>query len=157
MKIRQFLMWVCLGAAGYIAIYNPDLSKILDWIHVVDPTPPAPVPNVEGLHVLFIEESSKRKDLTEGQRFALFAKDPTNSLRAYAESHCHKYGNDVAFRVIDKESPVGMDQPWVVQAMALPHDKIPWMIVSNGKAGFSGPMPEKEEDIIAIVKKYGGP
>ena len=32
----------------------------------------------------------------------------------------------------------------------------PWITISNGKRGYSGPVPETEAELLALLKKYGG-
>lgn len=41
-------------------------------------------------------------------------------------------------------------------AMARKRDKLPWILVGNGKTGFEGPLPNTVEETLELLKKYGG-
>ena len=41
-------------------------------------------------------------------------------------------------------------------AMKRPHPTLPYLIVSNGKSGYEGPLPTSVDEAMTILKKYGG-
>ena len=103
--------------------------------------------------MLLIEETSKRKALTEGQFNALFSTE----FLDYLDANCVKDKDNPngAYRIWDKDQRIKNDSASWIKAMARPRASVPWLIVSNGKTGFEGPLPTKLEDTYAILKKYG--
>jgi len=118
------------------------------------PTPgPAPIPG-DGLRVLMVYESA---DLTS------MPKDQLNAMRSaetvdYLNKTCPKGsdGKTPEWRCWDKDlSTANEDQVWQ-DAMKRPRASTPWIVVSNGKAGFEGKMPANQAEMTALLKKYGG-
>lgn len=101
-----------------------------------------------GLKVLVIEETDDRAKLTQGQYEALFSTD-ANSLRSYVLA---KGG---AFRPLDQhDKPEFLADAWK-KLFAEPRRKVPWIQVANPPRYFAGPLPETEDECIALVKKVG--
>lgn len=127
----------------------------------VPPTPtpvdPAPITDVTGLHVLIVEEAQSRDQLTDEQFTALFGNDDAG-IREWCKKNTQHYGDDVAFRIIDRNSDVSRDRPWVVSGMANYKQKsgttVPWLIVSNGRTGYSGELPKDDPAIRDILNKH---
>lgn len=128
------------------------------------PTPPAPIPT-EGFRVLFLLESA---DLTKVPPAQLAAMDGLETVK-YLDSHCAKEGgtrNWPEWRRWDKDIDLTNATPlWQsakTQALAdIAKYKggkplYPWLVVSNGKAGYSGPMPETQAELLKLLKVYGG-
>lgn len=144
------LLWVALFGA-------PDVSlpALPDWItSIITIGEPAPI-KLDGLRVLIFEETADRGTLTAGQREALLS-TAAGSVRDYAQTHCVKINGQPEFRLIDKDSDLSQDTEAVQMAGKLPRPSLPWLVVSNGKRGFSGPLPETAADTLSILKKYGG-
>ncbi len=60
------------------------------------------------------------------------------------------------FRVLDYEAKItDKEDAWVRDAYAVKRDSLPWVIISNGSTGFSGPLPDSEAALTDLIKKYG--
>lgn len=127
----------------------------------VPPTPtpvdPPPITNVSGLHVLVVEEPQDREKLSDEQFEALFGNDPSG-IREWCLKTCNRYGDDPAFRIINRESDVTKDRPWVAAGMKAYREKgnnaAPWLVVSNGKTGYAGPLPTDLAGIRDLLNKH---
>lgn len=105
---------------------------------------PPPVPG-EGFHLLIVEETEQRASLTPDQFRMIFGADTRKLIR---DSGCQ-------FRIWDQHvNAVGEPVQWFRDALTVPRESIPWLIISNGKSGYSGPLPEKLEEFEAIVRRY---
>lgn len=112
---------------------------------------PTPQPTFGKLKVVIIEEVADRPTLPSSQRTVLLDK----SIRDYAESHCELAGDIPEFRIYDKDLTPNVD--WVKKAFSEQRTTLPWIVLSNGKTGYSGPLPLTVEETLTLLKKYGGP
>jgi hypothetical protein len=113
------------------------------------PVVPAPIV-ADKFCTLLVEETDQRGSITPDQRDAILSTDP-DSLRGYIKS----VGGE--FMVLDKDQADLQYAPkWAQDAYARPHPTTPWVVHSNGKTGFEGPLAEKRADILERAKKYGG-
>lgn len=124
-----------------------------------DPVPPTPVPPspapipVAGFRVLIVEETAERGKLTAGQRAAIFGK----ATRDFLDAKCIKESNQAGYWILDKDVNVsGLADHWRV-VFSRERKSHPWLIVSNGKTGWEGPLPDKIEDTMALLVKYSSP
>lgn len=121
----------------------------------VPPTPPpgpVPIPG-EGLRVLMLYESTDIPKLAESQRSVLFSK----KVRDYLNAKCPPGpdGKTKEWRVWDKDSDATGEAKIWQDALARPAKSMPWVVISNGKTGYEGPMPTTVEGMLALLKKYG--
>lgn len=128
----------------------------------VDPKPeppkpdpkPEPTPQPGKLRILIVEETADRSKLPTLQQDILFS--PT--VRTYIKTACSKSAEgNPDFRVYDKDTDTSKEAAWVQTAMKEPRNSLPWIILSNGTAGYSGPLPANETATMELLKKYGGP
>lgn len=118
------------------------------------PTPgPAPIPG-DGLRALFVFESGKLQTYPPGQLAALYSK----TVRDYLNARCPKGPDGVTpeRRWYDADQDVSAESKTWQDAMKRPRASLPWVIISNGKAGFEGPLPNSIEELLALLKQYGG-
>lgn len=150
-------------------------SRIIIRIGGGQPVPPGPGPNPNpgpqpepdpivdpqpefgNLQVLIIEETSQRPALPADQQTII----ASPQIRAYAKEACSKGadGKTPDFRIFDKDVQVTREPEWLKTAFAtaLTDSKVlPWIVLSNGTAGYSGPLPANEEETLALLKKFGG-
>lgn len=118
------------------------------------PTPPSPAPMpATNLRVLFVTESSKT--LPSGKLAAMKAK----SVRDYLNAKCDTEGMTKAWRVFDKDQPFAASTKGGVwqDAIARGQKELPWVVISNGKKGFEGPVPASDAELLKLLQEYGGP
>lgn len=121
----------------------------------VPPTPPAPIP-VDGGHVLIVYETGQ---LHPPAQAAIFT---SGVLRDYLDKHTLSTPTDGtggrAYRIWDQH--VNLAHPAVAEkwrtAMARPRQSLPWIVVSNGRTGYEGPLPPDVPQTLALIKKYLG-
>ena len=85
--------------------------------------------------------------------------DAINSfvVRSYLNQKCPKVGNQPEYRIWDKDTnPANESKLWQDAFNKAKGKETPWIIVSNGKTGFEGPLPKTVEALLALVQKYGG-
>lgn len=125
------------------------------------PTPEPPAPIAEpGFRVLFVFEAESLTTYPRGQVNAMRAKDVADYLAA----KCVKGpdGKTPETRAYDQHTPMDAAPKLWKDAMARPRASLPWVVVSNGKTGFEGPVPYNPADpadlapILTLLRKYGG-
>lgn len=115
-----------------------------------DPKPPEPIPDAppfpaDSLHVLVVYETATVAELKAGQRAILYSK----AVRDMLDAKCGKN-----YRFFDKDQDASKDTPAFAAAMRVKRDSIPWVVVSNGKTGFSGPLPQTAGEFETLVGRY---
>lgn len=117
------------------------------------PLPPAPIA-AEGLHVLIVYESADLSKLPASQAAIL----TSSALRDYLNAHCPAGadGQTKEWRVLDKDADMTAESPLWQAAMKRPRQSLPWLVVSDGKTGFEGPLPSDLAGTVALIQKYGG-
>lgn len=105
----------------------------------------APFPS-DGLTVVMIEdvETRMRGELSPGH----FAALTSSTVREWAkESGAH-------FRIFPQNTPTTGMTETEAAAFKLPHESLPWIHISNGKTGFTGPLPDGVEATIKLMGEY---
>lgn len=115
-----------------------------------EPTPPEPKPDdapfpADGLSVLILYETETQNDLPSGQRAILFGREAREFLEA---------ATDDRYRVFDADVNVSKAEPPWRAALDVPHESLPWLIISDGTTGFSGPLPADVDAFKALVSEY---
>jgi hypothetical protein len=107
-----------------------------------------------GLKVLVVYDRTKLASMPAEQLNALSGA----AVRDYLRAKCAKEGpnNWPAYRVWADDVPTGGETELWQKAMKRPRKSLPWVVIGNGKAGFEGPLPATEADILKLVQKYGG-
>ena len=124
----------------------------------VPPTPPAPpepapIP-AEGFRVLTVVETGELSKLAGGQHAALYSKE----VRDYLNSRCvvGPDGKTKEWRIWDQHADPSAEQAHWREAMKRPRQSLPWVLVSDGKRGYEGPLPATPEAFLELLKRYGG-
>lgn len=118
------------------------------------PTPepsPAPIP-LAGLRVLIVFEEMQKHLLPAGQK-AIISGAP---MRDYLDSRCAlgSDGKTREYRIWDKDILLGGAPKHWRDAMQRTRGQVPWIVVSNGKNGFEGPLPATVEETKALINKF---
>lgn len=119
------------------------------------PTPDEPIVKplpAEGLRVLIVSENEARHELSPGQVGEIFG----TKLAAYLNENCVKVGGKPEWRILDPHAPMEAASEVWVEAMRRPRSAHHWLLVSNGKAGWEGPLPKTADEVIAIVERVKG-
>jgi hypothetical protein len=118
----------------------------------VDPPQPDGKPLIEdpANRVLIIYETGDQTNYTQGQIGFMYSAE----VRQYLSEKCPKAANSNGWYMLDKDAVTTALPPAWGKAMARPRTKLPWMIVSNPKGGWEGPVPERYEDAFAKVKEF---
>lgn len=146
-------------------------SKV--WFQIKSGTDPPPVPQppipdphdktvVGQLWVVIVKDGAHLSQLPSSQMQALLS----TRVRDYCTAHCWKGtdGKTPEFKVYDKDTDISQQSPAIQKAFKTAVDDLaksgtngPWLTVSNGKTGYSGPLPLTEAAVIEKLKVYGGP
>jgi hypothetical protein len=123
------------------------------------PTPPTPPPSpapipAPGLRVLLIYKADQLTKLPPGQQEIFFGA----AVRGYLASAC-TLGPDSKtreFRCWSETTDVSGESKLWQDAMKRPRASSPWILISNGTAGYEGPLPATADEALALVKKFAG-
>lgn len=122
----------------------------------VPPVPPEPKPDAplafQGFAVLIVYESKASTELPAGQQDVIFGK----KVRDYLKANCLKdQGNpNGAYRIYDKDIATdGESKAWQ-DGMKRARAEVPWIVISNGKTGYEGPLPKNADEALALFAKY---
>lgn len=121
-----------------------------------DPVPPnpSPAPIAEpGFRVLVVYETADLPQLPRAQQQILTGPE----VRGYLDQKCAKASGTAEWRFFDKDTqfPSTCDSVWC-KAMKRPRTALPWLIVSDGKSGYEGPLPPTVAETLDLLKKWGG-
>jgi predicted alpha/beta superfamily hydrolase len=75
-------------------------------------------------------------------------------VRSYLTEKCPKDGTSNGWYMLDKDAVMNVMPELWKKAFARPRTKLPWLIVSNGKTGWEGPIPDRYEDAFSKVKDF---
>lgn len=134
---------------GYTAVGDVPSAPSVVTVIVGDepePTPPRPDPDdddvdpepddgppfpADSLHVLIVYESADVNQLTDDQRAIIMGADVRGALDSAAPDRYRIYDQDADLTYVD--------QVWK-DAMAVPRESLPWLVISDGETGYSGPL-----------------
>jgi len=115
----------------------------------VPPPSPAPIP-VDGFRVLIIFDDEKTiPKLPEKQQQIIYSLN----VREYLDKACAKSQDGTPEYRMFPVKVQGAEKVWA-DAMARPRTSLPWMVVSNGKTGWEGPLPGDVAAAMEIFKKH---
>lgn len=123
------------------------------------PVPPAPVVGPFGVLIL---ENPTERGKNKGATDVIISPE----VRAYMTAKCAKDTNGTTpkWRIMANDftdekvkAMGGTWSEWFARAKADSAGKLPWVIISDGKAkGDSMPLPESVDAMLTLLKKYGG-
>lgn len=122
-----------------------------------EPTPPepgpSPAPIVEtGFRVLVVYETADLASMSRDQQLIFSGPE----VRGYLDSHCVKVNGTPEWRFFDKDTqfPVTCDSVWC-KTMKRARGDLPWIVVSDGKTGYEGPLPPDVRSTLDLLRKWG--
>lgn len=123
-----------------------------------EPLPPPPIAG-EGLRVMVVYESEpgEFQGYTQGERDAINATSP-DSFRGFCTAHCAKGPDgvtpDAIFLDDDHPQLELLPEYWRPAWERRPREAakgLPWLVASNGKTGYEGPLPDEREAQLEIL------
>lgn len=151
--MKRFLPWMLLllvSTGCVIKIVSPDV--------VPNPTPvdtdtTVVVPSPQQISVLILEETDDRRKLEMRPWLGVFQ---SSAIRNYLNEHCKNDG----WRWLDADADLSnLPEFWrdtVSKVKADPDFKTPWIAISNGKQGVAGELPSSEDEVLTLLRKWGG-
>lgn len=117
------------------------------------PLPPAPIP-ADGFRVLMVYESSELGKMPSEQEVVL----TSQTIRQYLNSRCPSGpdGKTKEWRIYDKDTDASGESKVWQDALKRSHPTLPWIVISDGKNGFEGPLPKDVNATLDLLKKFGG-
>jgi hypothetical protein len=117
----------------------------------VPPPGPAPIPEA-GFRVLVVLPHQAK--LPREQLDALLSQE----VRQYLDSKCvvGPDGKTKEWRIWDETTNPGNESALWQAAFKRSRQGLPWIVISTGQAGYEGPLPANKDDLLQLLKKYGG-
>jgi hypothetical protein len=108
-----------------------------------------------GFRVLVVYDSVNLARLPAAQVSIFTSPD----VSTYCRDHCTKGadGKTPEYRCFTSGCDVSKEPQVWQDAFKLPRQSLPWIVISDGKTGFSGPLPANTADTLTLLRKYGGP
>ena len=163
------------GGLFDVTAHGPDVySKI--WFSIKSgtdppgpaPTPgpgpgpsPTPIPPSSQITVVVVKDGMTLSKLPQSQLQALLS----SRVRDYCDKHCLKGADNKTpeFKIYEKDTVVDKQSANIQKAFKTAIDDMsaaksngPWIAISNGTTGYSGPYPVTEIEVLDLLKKYGG-
>lgn len=112
------------------------------------PTPSDPPIAGDGLRVLIIYNSKAEDKLTKGQQDVIFG----SKFRTYINSAVvmGPDGKTPERRIWPEDIQAGDEDKKWINALKRPRTASPWLIVSNGKTGYEGPLVDEDSTVKKI-------
>lgn len=119
---------------------------------------PAPDPVPTPIDVVPIKEAGFRVIVVYESADGVPEQINGADVRGYLNNKCVK-GPDAKtpdFRIWDQDVDLTNASRYFVEAMLRPRTSLPWILISDGKRGFEGPLRGNSQDVLNLLKKYGG-
>lgn len=117
------------------------------------PPGPAPIP-LPGLRVLVVYESAETLSREQGSALS------SQEMRGWLNRYCARGpdGKTAEWRVWDKDVNVANVAAHWREAMARPRKTLPWIVISRPEkgGGYEGPLPGNIQDMMTLLRKWGG-
>lgn len=136
-KLLPILVLAVLFFTGKIQIPN------------VIPLSPAPIPE-PGFRVLVVYESADMTKYPVATQAILAGAE----VREFLKANCVAEAGHPGFRIFDANIDTAGDLAVWKTAMTRPRTQLPWVVISNGKSGFEGPLPATPTEFLELCKKY---
>ena len=121
----------------------------LPWLPL--PFTPAPMPSEGGLCVLIVDEN---EDYDTPAYAPFLPVLNSTALIDWLDANCAKVDGVPEWRHWDDDVEIVEESQKWRDALAIPRASLPWIVVSNGRTGYSGPLPQSEAATLELLKKY---
>lgn len=129
----------------------------------VDPTPPGPKPvdpsvvapiPVDGFRVLIVCETSETAKIPK-EELAIMSSVKVSS---YLNKKCvvGPDGRTKEFHIWDQNVKTDDETKLWQDVMKRKRDSLPWIVISDGKKGYEGPLPGTVDATLKLLQTYGG-
>jgi hypothetical protein len=120
-----------------------------------DPDNPPPIPEA-GLRVLIVYETGDGVGTPKVSRTQANQILFSQSMRDWLDSVCvlGKDGKRKEWRMFDQNINMDGADPIWQKAMKRPRDSVPWLLISNGKTGWEGPLPKDGTEFKTLIQRY---
>lgn len=119
------------------------------------PEPPKDIPFPgDGLRVLFLYEADKLSTYSASMLDVLNSQEIRDYLNVKAA--VGPDGKTREFRFWKYDVNASQAPKMWQDALKRTRTGLPWLIVSNGKSAYEGPLPATVEEALTLLKKYGG-
>lgn len=146
MKKLAPILLILLG----LFLLQPQLPQGCNFKFPIGVTEPSPIPDI-GFRVLITYSNDSKSSLSRDQLAIIDSSD----LREWLDAHCVKDAQNVPeWRIWASEIQTNPDQPIWQKLMGLERKSEPWITISTGRTGFSGPLPANEAETIKLLEKY---
>lgn len=164
--LSGFGRWIIRKPGRYlVAVYIPGeyvpirpliVPGIVDPVEPINPVEPVdPVPVItppidgEGFQVLVVYQTEDLARYPASQREIFYSPD----VRDWLDSASVKVDGLPSWRFQDADTQFQTSNRWS-KAIQRPRSQLPWVIISNGKTGFEGPLPATASETIQLLEKY---
>lgn len=148
-KVNPLVIAIAIVLGGMaIEHYASTIGVTIGGLWPFSPPPIA----ADGFRVLIVEEAQDRSKLPPSQLAIFTSKEVTD----YLDSKCVKVNGTPEYRIYDKDTSFTNESDIWKNAMRLERKSLPWIIVSNGRSGYSGPLPATASETLDLLRKYGG-
>jgi len=113
---------------------------------------PNPIP--DELFVLVVYETDDLDEMLSTQVEILTSKE----VRDYLNESCAEENGQPTYRFLDNDADVSnMTQDWQTVFDRAKNKEGPWIIIANGPDAFhEGPLPQTIEEMMTLLRQYGG-
>lgn len=157
----------------WMTVQNNEAVVVAAFQFIVGEPRPPPPPDIDpdvdpilpgkGFRVLIVRETKDLAGLTP-QQIAIFS---ATEVRQYLNQKTVLEGNQRAYRIWDKDTDISREnEDWKTVMNGVlngdPARKIskatsfPWLVITNGKEGYEGPLPKDVPEMMAKLKQFGG-
>lgn len=152
MNLRPWIVAIIVFVGWY--------ALTADWSTEVEPPRPddqkqeqiAPTPGK--IAVLIMEQTEDRAKPENRKYIGVLT---SSKVRAYLNDKTAQVDGVPQWRMFDNDVKTeGLTPFWQSAVEQVKGKPLPWIAITNGQQGFAGPLPDNEDDLFKLLKKWGG-
>ena len=155
LRKRDKITWIINVSSPNPPPPDPTPDPTPDPDPIPEPTPAAPFPTTEpGLHVLILYEGQPTDDehMPPSQLSIFTSAKVRQWLEANTTAH-RVWDDDFTLEQMAHAPPTFRDAYGLVLEQS--RGVVPWIAISDGQTGFTGPLPESIDALIQLLEQYG--